>query len=55
MTYELTTQGWIMMIVSVGGVLCGVAWSFYRTLTLPPLEAEETLHGPPAIDTHDMG
>lgn len=46
-------EGWVMMIVSVGGVLVGTAWCFYRVLTLPPVEVEESLHAPPAIDTHD--
>ena len=48
----MTPAGWAMMIVSVGGVLLGTAWCFYRVLTLPPVEAE-SLHAPPAIDTKD--
>ena len=48
----MNSEGWVMMIVSVGGVLLGTSWCFFRILTLPPVESE-TLHGPPAIDTRD--
>lgn len=48
----MTPAGWIVMAVSVGGVLLGAAWCFYRILTLPPVEAE-TFHAPPGIDTRD--
>lgn len=48
----MTPSGWIMMIVSVGGVLLGTCWCFYRVLTLPPVETE-SLHGPSTIDTKD--
>lgn len=45
--------GWVMMLISVGGVLSGASWCFYRILTLPPIDVEETIHGQPAIDTRD--
>jgi hypothetical protein len=48
----MTTAGWIIMIVSNVGVIAAAAWCLYRVLTLPPVEAE-SLHAPPAIDTHD--
>lgn len=48
----MTLAGWIVMCVSVGCVLVGSIWCFYRILTLPSVEAE-TLHAPPAIDTRD--
>jgi hypothetical protein len=48
----MTPEGWVMMTVSVGGVLLGTGWCFCRVLTLPPVETD-SLHGPPAIDTKD--
>ena len=50
---SLTPAGWLVMIVSISAVLVGTAWCFYRILTLPPVEAETTMHGQPAIDTRD--
>jgi hypothetical protein len=48
----MTPAGWIVMTVSVGGVLIGTAWCFFRILTHPPVESH-ALHAPPAIDTRD--
>ncbi len=45
--------GWLVMILSVGSVLCLSAFCLYRVLTLPPVEVEEHLKGPPDIETGD--
>ena len=49
----LTTAGWMVMLVSVGSVLTLVTYCLYRVLSLPPVEVEEHLKGPPDIDTRD--
>ena len=46
-------EGWFIMIVSISTVLLLVSYCLYRVLTLPPVEVEEHLHGPPTIDTGD--
>jgi len=40
----MTTQGWIFMLLSVGGVTTLVSWCYYRVLTTaaePPRPVEE--------------
>ena len=49
----MTPGGWIVMLLSVGGVLVLAAYCLYRVLTLPPVEVEEHLKGPLDIDTRD--
>lgn len=49
----MTPAAWTIMLVSVSTVLAMMTYCLYRVLTLPPVEVEEHLHGPPAIDTHD--
>lgn len=50
----MTALGWTFMIVSMGTVLTMVSYCIYKVLSLPPMEAEESLHGQPQIDTHDL-
>lgn len=50
----MTFAGWIIMTLSVSGVLALTAFCFYRILKLPPLEAEGRLKAPLDIDTHDL-
>lgn len=45
--------GWTIMILSVTSVLALVGYCLFKVLTLPPVEAEDHLHAPPAIDTGD--
>jgi hypothetical protein len=49
----MTPAAWTIMIASVTFVLALVSYCLYRVLTLPPVEVEESIHGQPAIDTHD--
>lgn len=49
----MTPAAWIIMVTSVTFVLALVSYCLYRVLTLPPVEVEESIHGQPAIDTHD--
>lgn len=49
----MTVAGWMIMAVSVGGVLTLVTFCLYRVLTLPPVEVEESLQAQPMIDTRD--
>lgn len=48
----MTSQGWIVMVLSVGTVLSLVSYCLYRVLTLPPVEMED-LKGPLEIETGD--
>ncbi len=48
----LTPTGWVMMIGSVGMVLGLCAYCAYRALSEP--HAEEHMHAPLDIDTHDL-
>ena len=50
----MTPGGWTVMILSVGSVLILVTYCLARVLSLPPVEVEEHLKGPPDIDTGDM-
>lgn len=52
MSYDLNLAGWVIMIVSVGGVLALSGFCAYRVLVLPPIEREH-LKGPLEIDTQD--
>jgi len=47
----MTTTGWIVMILSVGFVLCLVAYCFYRVLFSS--KTTEHMHAPLEIDTRD--
>jgi hypothetical protein len=49
----MTPEGWLIMFCSVGAVLSLVSFCLYRVFTLPPLEIQEHLKGPPDIDTRD--
>lgn len=46
----MTTAGWIIMLLSVGGVTVLFAWCLYRVLTSAPAEK---LHGIDDIETPD--
>lgn len=41
----MTTAGWIIMLLSVGGVTALFVWCLYRVFTAPPSERH--------MDTHD--
>lgn len=47
----MTAGGWVMMILSVGVVLCLTGFCFYRVLRTP--KSTEHMHAPLDIDTHD--
>ena len=49
----MTTEGWIVMTLSVGTVLCLVTYCLTRVLSLPPVEMDEALTSPLEIDTRD--
>jgi hypothetical protein len=49
----MTTAAWTIMTVSVTTVIALLAFCMYRVLTLPPVEVEESMHGPVNIDTGD--
>ncbi len=46
----MNSAGWVVMIVSVGSVMCLVSYCLYRVLTLPAVEVHD-LEGPLTIDT----
>lgn len=48
----MTTSGWILMILSVGGVTTFFSWCLFRVLTSPG--SSEHLHSQVDIDTHDQ-
>lgn len=48
----MTTEGWLVMILSVGSVLTLVSYCLYRVLTLPAVDMED-IEGPLTIDTGD--
>jgi hypothetical protein len=50
-SYELTTDGWIFMLVSCASMVFWTGWCYYRVLTTP--EASEHMHAPLDIDPHD--
>ena len=45
--------GWIMMILSVGTVVCLFGWCLRRVLTLEPRDVEKHLHGELDIETSE--
>jgi hypothetical protein len=47
----MTTLGWIIMLVSVGGVTALFGWCLYRVLVCAP--DVEKLHGIDDIETPD--
>lgn len=49
----METGGWVMMILSVGTVVCLFGWCLYRVMTLAPAEEVEHLHGELDIETHE--
>ncbi len=49
----MNPAGWTVMVVSVGSVLTLVVFCLWRVLSLPPVEVEEHLKGPPDIETGD--
>jgi hypothetical protein len=49
----MTTTGWAIMIISVGGVLSLAAFCLSHVLTLPPVDVAEHFKAPLDIDTHD--
>ncbi|MCA9114309.1 MAG: hypothetical protein KDA79_04435 [Planctomycetaceae bacterium] len=48
----MTTNAWIVMLLSVSSVLSLVSFCLYRVLSLPPVEMDD-LKGPLEIDTRD--
>ena len=50
---EMEPSGWVVMLLSIGSVLTLVCYCLYRVLSLPPVDVEEHLKGPPDIDTRD--
>ncbi|MCA9230186.1 MAG: hypothetical protein KDA57_06020 [Planctomycetales bacterium] len=48
----MNKAGWIIMFLSVGSVLCLLAFCLIRVLGLPPAEMED-IKGPLEIDTGD--
>jgi len=49
----MNSLGWTMMSVSVGTVLILVTYCVGKVLSLPPVEAEQSVRGPLEIDTED--
>jgi hypothetical protein len=49
----MTSAGWIIMSVSVCGVLLLNAFCMFRVLTMAPAEVTETMKTPLDIDTGD--
>jgi hypothetical protein len=47
----MTVSGWIIMLLSVGGVTALFAWTLYQVLASGP--AVEKLHGIDDIDPED--
>ena len=47
----MTMAGWIIMVVSVGGVTVLFTWCLYRVLCCAP---PEKLHGIEDIETRDV-
>ncbi len=47
----MTTTGWILMLLSVGGVTTLTAYCFWRVFQVPV--AKDHLHAPLDIDTHE--
>ena len=47
----MTTAGWIVMIVAIGGMTGMLIWCVYKVVSTPG--SEEHLHSPMDIDTRD--
>jgi hypothetical protein len=47
----MTSGGWLMLIVAVGGMTGLMVWCVYKVLSTPG--STEHLHTQPHIDTHD--
>ena len=50
---EINTQGWIMMIASMGLVLCLLIYCFTKVLIVPSKDVTDYLKAPLDIDTGD--
>ena len=50
---EINTQGWIMMIASMGLVLCLLIYCFTKVLIVPSKDVTDHLKAPLDIDTGD--
>ncbi len=48
----MTTGGWIVMLLSVGGVISLLSWCVYKVLTTPG--STEHLHSQADIETPDV-
>ncbi len=48
----MTLGGWVVMILSVGGVTSLLLWCIYKVLTTP--ESVEHLHSQADIETPDI-
>lgn len=49
----MTGAGWFIMVVSISSVMGLLAFSLFKILNLPAIEAEENIQSQPFIDTHD--
>lgn len=49
----MSTLAWFFMLGSIFSVISLVGFCLYKVLTIPSSDAEEQLHGQPAIDTGD--
>jgi len=49
----MTAGGWIIMVLSVGGVTTFFGWCVWKVLSTPG--SEEHVHDPIEVDTHDAG
>lgn len=48
----MSTAGWIIMLLSVGGMTSLFCWCIRKVLTVP--EASEHIHSQSDIDPHDQ-
>lgn len=47
----MTTAGWIIMCLAIGGMTGLLIWCIYKVISTPG--STEHLHAPADIDTHD--
>jgi hypothetical protein len=47
----MTTAGWIIMCLAIGGMTGLLCWCIYKVVSTPG--STEHLHAPVDIDTHD--
>lgn len=47
----MTTAGWIIMCLAIGGMTGLLSWCIYKVISTPG--STEHLHAPADIDTHD--